>query len=471
MDDRCRAVCLAIYREEHLKLREVLNGAQKGAVLVTGEDAWDVVRYSTCEQERVGVVSCMEASCNAALADVWPKHSRVVVVRDVDALDGGVDRTWISSLCSKLDTRAEGHEQIVIGECLSTDQVERSLLRAGRFDKVIQTSNGSGLKNRIEAFAALGAEHPEILAKNSPGYDVKDMFGVVRQKGLEWVMHAGEQDLLPPSRRLSHAHTRRASWAQIGGYEENKTSIRKICEWPLKYPQTYEALGVTPPVGLLLHGPSGCGKTLFAAALAGEIRSVNFLGVRGTDIYSKYLGETEASIRAVFSKARSILPCVLFFDEIDAICRSRNETSDLDIDRRVVGTLLAELDGLASSRKVFFLACTNRLDLVDAAVLRPGRIDHLMEIPLPALDDRLAVLRVHMRQFGLSDDSLRQAAAATAGQSCASLQAIAKNAAMRAVRQNRRSLGEGPSGSTSALRVEEGHLLEAAAGKRLSFAI
>jgi len=185
----------------------------------------------------------------------------------------------------------------------------------------------------------------------------------------------------------------KVSWSDIGGYKEIVEKIKHLVKWPLLYPETYTRLGVKPPSGLILYGPSGCGKTLMINALSSDY-SINFVSVKGSEIMSKYLGESEQKIRKLFAQARKLTPCILFFDELDSIGTKRNWTDDGTggVDERVLSTMLNEMDGIQERQGIFIIGCTNRPDLIDDALLRPGRFDHLIYIDMPNTEDRLGIL-------------------------------------------------------------------------------
>ncbi|KAJ1482582.1 P-loop containing nucleoside triphosphate hydrolase protein, partial [Baffinella frigidus] len=184
-------------------------------------------------------------------------------------------------------------------------------------------------------------------------------------------------------------------WTDIGGQEEAKAALAEAVEWPLKYPEQFARLGIRPPAGVLLYGPPGCSKTLLAKALATE-SSLNFLAVKGPELLRKYVGDSEKAVAAVFRKARQAAPSVIFFDEIDALAghRAGGAGGASSAGQRVVAQLLSEMDGIEPLKQVIVMAATNRPDLIDAAFLRPGRIDRLVYVAPPDLPSREAILQV-----------------------------------------------------------------------------
>jgi len=207
-------------------------------------------------------------------------------------------------------------------------------------------------------------------------------------------------------------------WDDVGGLEEVKRLLTEAVEWPLLHGPLFAQAGVRPPKGILLYGPPGTGKTLLAKALANQSQA-NFISVKGPQLFSMWVGESERGVREVFRKARQAAPCIVFFDEIEALAPRRGG-GDTQVTERVISQLLTELDGIEELKGVVVLAATNRLDMVDPALLRPGRFDFLVELPLPDREARLAILRVHTRGMPLADDpsisSPVPAALAQAGQ-------------------------------------------------------
>jgi transitional endoplasmic reticulum ATPase len=224
-------------------------------------------------------------------------------------------------------------------------------------------------------------------------------------------------------------------WEDVGGLSAVKERLVEAVEWPLNYPQLFERAGVQPPKGILLVGPPGCGKTLLAKAIANE-SNVNFISVKGPALLSKYIGESERGLREVFHKARQSAPCIVFFDEIDALVPNRSAgSSDSHVSERVLSQFLAEMDGIDELKGVLILGATNRRDILDPAILRPGRFDDIVEIPLPNETDRQEILAVHLRRKPIAAEiSLEELAKKADGFSAAELASICNQAALMAVR-------------------------------------
>jgi len=224
-------------------------------------------------------------------------------------------------------------------------------------------------------------------------------------------------------------------WDDIGGLDDVKAELKEAVEWPLKYAKLFEHMNAEPPKGVLLYGPPGTGKTMLAKAVATESES-NFISIKGPEFLSKWVGESEKAVRETFRKARQAAPCVIFMDEIDSIAPTRGGDSDSHVTERVISQLLTELDGLEALHNVVVIAATNRPDIIDPALLRPGRFDRLIQVGAPDLETRKAILEVHFRRKPLADDvDLKDIALRTDGYTGADLAAIANEAVMAAIRE------------------------------------
>ncbi|CAI5744986.1 unnamed protein product [Peronospora destructor] len=229
----------------------------------------------------------------------------------------------------------------------------------------------------------------------------------------------------------------RVLWRDIGGQDALKQALREVVEWPLQHPEAFTRMGIRPPKGVLLYGPPGCSKTLTAKALATE-SGMNFIAIKGPELFSKWVGESEQQVRDVFRKARAASPTVIFFDEIDALASTRGTGGSSGASDRVLSQLLTELDGLEPLKRVLVVAATNRPDLLDPALVRPGRIDRALYVSPPDVFAREQILRIHTRQTPLASDvSMTELAIATARYSGAELQALCREAALHAVEEDR----------------------------------
>jgi len=250
-------------------------------------------------------------------------------------------------------------------------------------------------------------------------------------------------------------------WEAVGGLESLKRELREAVEWPFKYGDLLRHAGLKPVKGILLYGTPGTGKTLLAKAVASQ-GGLNFISVKGPALLSKFVGESERGIREVFKKARQASPCILFFDEIDGLAPVRSgEASDSGVSRGVMSQLLTEMDGVEELKGVLIIAATNRKDMLDPALLRPGRFDLLLELPLPDVADREAIFRIHLAGKPVAADvDAAELAAQTAGLSGADIERICQRATLLGVRDFIATY-EANGSDPSAFRVARGQLLTA----------
>jgi len=226
------------------------------------------------------------------------------------------------------------------------------------------------------------------------------------------------------------------SWDDVGGLEDVKTTLKELVQYPVEHPEQYEKFGISPPRGVLFFGPPGCGKTLMAKAIANECQA-NFLSVKGPELLTMWFGESEANVREIFDKARQSAPCVLFFDELDSIAKARGSSiGDAGgAGDRVMNALLCEMDGVGAKKTLFLIGATNRPDILDPAILRPGRLDQLIYIPMPDDASRLSILQASLRKTPVSAQvDLAHIAHKTRGFSGADLTAICQRAVKSAIR-------------------------------------
>ncbi len=233
---------------------------------------------------------------------------------------------------------------------------------------------------------------------------------------------------MPSAMREVYIETPDVEWSDIGGLDIIKKELQEAVEWPMKYPDLYTAIGYSMPKGILLYGPSGTGKTLLAKSVATESEA-NFISIRGPELLSKWVGESERGVREVFRRARQAAPCIIFFDEIDALAPLRGLGGDSMVTERVVSQLLTELDGIQSLSGVVVLAATNRMDMVDPALLRAGRFDKLLYIPQPDKNARREILGIQTKGKRIGADlDLDKVAEMTDGFSGADITAIVNTA-------------------------------------------
>jgi transitional endoplasmic reticulum ATPase len=230
----------------------------------------------------------------------------------------------------------------------------------------------------------------------------------------------------------------KVKWSDIGGLEKVKSTLKEMIEWPLQSPESFDRMGISPPRGILMYGPPGCGKTLLAKAVANE-SGANFISIKGPELLSKWFGESEQRIRELFRRARQVAPSIIFLDEVDALVPKRGSYMGTHATESVVSQLLTEISGLEELKNVVVIAATNRPDMIDPALLRPGRIDRFVLIPPPDEKSRLEILKVHTKNMPLKQVDLKLIAKRTEGFSGADLEAICREAAMNALREDMKS--------------------------------
>ncbi|MCS7123142.1 MAG: CDC48 family AAA ATPase [Candidatus Aenigmarchaeota archaeon] len=285
---------------------------------------------------------------------------------------------------------------------------------------------------REAAMSALRRVLPQIKWKEEEKLSEEELSKIfVTWKDFENALKMVE----PSAMREVLVEVPKVRWSDIGGLEEVKRTLREMIEWPLKYRESFGRMGIEPPKGILLYGPPGTGKTLLAKAVANE-SGANFIAVKGPELTSMWFGEPERKIRELFRRARQVAPAIIFFDEIDALAPRRGYLVH-EATERIVSQLLTEMSGITDIKNVVIMAATNRPDLVDPALLRPGRLDKLIFIPPPDKDARLEILKIHTRNMPLAKDvDLKEIAEKTENYSGADLEALVKEAALNALRED-----------------------------------
>ncbi|MEN9934070.1 MAG: hypothetical protein RLZZ387_649 [Chloroflexota bacterium] len=402
------------------------------------------------------------------------------------------ERRLVAQLLTLMDGLETRGSVVVIGATNIPDTLDPALRRPGRFDREITVGipDSDGRREILEIFtrgmplgddvdlARIAAQTHGFVGADLEALSREAAMGALRrlltgvdlgraQISYEKLMalrvteddfQAARSDVSPSALREVATEIPDVGWEDVGGLDDVRQALAETVEWPLRYGDLFEAVGLRPARGVLLHGPPGTGKTLIAKAVARQ-SGANFISVKGPQLYTMYVGESERAVREVFRKARQAAPCVIFFDEIDALAPSRGGL-DHQTSARMVAQLLTEIDGVEGLRGVVVLAATNRIDLVDPALLRPGRFDTLVELAPPDQAAREAILRVHTRRMPLAADvDLARLAASTAGFSGAELEALCRGAALRAVRELvvAERADEGPSRRLGGLRVAKQH--------------
>jgi len=240
----------------------------------------------------------------------------------------------------------------------------------------------------------------------------------------------------PSAMREFFVEIPKVSWEDIGGLEEVKQSLREAVEWPLTQPEVFKRMGINAPRGILLYGPPGTGKTLLAKAVASESKA-NFISIKGPEVLSKWVGESEKAVRELFKKARQVAPTIVFLDEIDSIAPRRGEFDGSHVTESVVNQLLTSIDGLESMEGVVIIGATNRPDIIDPGLLRPGRFDRLILIPAPDKRSRLEIFKIHTKNMPLAKDvSLDDLAERCINYSGADIEGLCREAAMLSLRSD-----------------------------------
>jgi transitional endoplasmic reticulum ATPase len=414
-----------------------------------------------------------------------------------DEAGGDVERRVVAQLLSLMDGLEERGELVVIGATNRVDAIDPALRRGGRFDREIEIgvpdTHGREEILQVHTRNMPLADDVDIgeFAENTHGFVGADLESLAKESAMIALrrfrpeldleedeidaetlerLDVTEEDFKKALRGIEPSALREVfvevpdiTWADVGGLEGTKERLRETIQWPLDYPEVFEQMDVDSAKGVLLYGPPGTGKTLLAKAVANEAES-NFISVKGPELLDKYVGESEKGVREIFSKARENAPTVVFFDEIDAIATERGKNSgDSGVGERVVSQLLTELDGLEELEDVVVVATTNRPDLIDSALIRPGRLDRHVHVPVPEEDARRAILEVHTREKPLADDvDLDDVAARTDGYVGADLEALAREASMNATREFINSVSpEEADESVGNVRVTMDHFEEA----------
>jgi transitional endoplasmic reticulum ATPase len=364
---------------------------------------------------------------------------------------------------------------IVIGATNIPNSIDPALRRPGRFDREIELGvpNKEGRKEILQIHTRGMPLSKDVdldrLAENTYGYVGADISALCKEAAMHALrrmlpdLGAMKEDkplsqevvnkLIVTKEDFDHARKMvepsamrevlieipKVKWDDIGGLEDVKKALKESIEWPLKYPDSFKRLGINPPTGILLYGPPGCGKTLLAKAIANE-SGANFISVKGPELLSMWVGESEKHVREIFRRAKQVAPSIVFFDEIDALIPKRGYGADSHVSERVTSQLLAEISGLEELHDVVVIAATNRPDIIDPALLRPGRFDRQIIVPTPDEKARLEVLRVHTKEMPLAKDvDIRILAKETEGFSGADLEALCREAAMNAMRKDIKS--------------------------------
>jgi len=406
----------------------------------------------------------------------------IIFIDEIDSIapkrvdtSGEVERRVVSQLLSLLDGLRGRGEIICIGATNRINAIDEALRRPGRFDREIEFGVPN-VKGRKEIFQIHTRGMPleddvdlDKYANITYGFVGADIMAVCREAAMFALrkilpkinldepvpskiiqeLKITDDDFMqamnmidPSAMREVMVEVPNVSWDDVGGLEEIKNELKEAVEWPLKYPELFQKAGIRPLNGILLFGPPGCGKTLLAKAIATESQS-NFISIKGPEVFSKWVGESEKAIREIFRKARQAAPSIIYFDEIDSISAGRGEYAGTQVFASIVNQILVEMDGIENRKGIVIIASTNRPDLVDSAFLRPGRFDRLIYVEAPDFDSRIKILEVHSKDMPLAKDiSLKHIAQLTEGYSGADLENLCREAGMQAIREKMENFDE-----------------------------
>ena len=409
------------------------------------------------------------------------KSPSIIFIDEIDAIapkretvTGEVERRVVAQLLALMDGLHGRGKVIVIGATNRPNSLDPALRRPGRFDREIEIKVPNE-KGRLEIFQIHTRNMPldkKISLKEfstiTHGFVGADISAVAREAAMSALrrylpkidleseiidpelleqMEVTQNDfenalkeVLPSGIREVFVEVPNVTWDQVGGLEELKQRLVESVDWPLSHPNIFTRMGIRPPRGILLYGPPGCGKTLLARAVATESKA-NFISIKGPELLSKWVGESEKAIREIFRKAKMAAPCIIFFDEFDSIAPSRGRhTSDSGVSEKVLSQFLTELDGLEIMKDVVVIAATNRPDILDPALIRPGRIDRILLVPAPDEKARITILKLFTKDMPLaSNTNIEKLAELTDGFSGADIETWCREAAMLALRENIRA--------------------------------
>ena len=428
------------------------------------------------------IMSKFYGESEARLREIFQKAQEtspsIIFIDEMDAIapkreevTGEVERRVVAQLLSLMDGMGSRGNIIVIGATNRPNAIDPALRRPGRFDREIEI----GVPDKAGRYEVLQihtrnmplAEDVDLkrLSDVTHGYTGADMTSLCREAAMKALRRYIpefnlEEERIPPERlekmvvkmddflwayrditptamREVYVEVPQVHWNEVGGLKLVKQELMESVEWPLKKPEVFKKMGIKPPRGILLYGPPGCGKTLLARAVATESEA-NFISIKGPEIFSKWVGESEKAIREIFRRGRTAAPAIIFFDELDAIVPKRGlGYADSGASERVISQLLTEIDGIESLQNVLVIAATNRPDMLDPAVLRPGRFDRLIYVPSPDFDSLKEIFKIHAHSMPLSRDvDLDDLARKAQGYSGADVEAICREAAMNGLRED-----------------------------------
>jgi transitional endoplasmic reticulum ATPase len=400
----------------------------------------------------------------------------IIFIDEIDSIapkreeaTGEVERRVVSQLLTLMDGLKKRGKVMIIAATNRPNAIDPALRRPGRFDREIEIPVPDR-EGRLEILKIHTRNMPlknvdlTWLSEITYGYVGADLWSLAKEAAMsslrrilpemKWkeeielpkemmekliVTKEDFEEALkvvePSAMREVLVEVPKVKWTDIGGLEDVKQALIEMVEWPLKNPKSFEQIGIQPPKGILLYGPPGTGKTLLAKAVANE-SGANFISVKGPELKSKWVGESERMIRELFRRARQVAPCIIFFDEIDALAPRRGTSSGEHVTESIVSQLLTELSGLEDLKGVVVIAATNRPDIIDPGLLRPGRFDRHIMVSPPDEKTRLEILKVYANKMPLKNVNLEKIARETEGFSGADLESLCREAAMNALRED-----------------------------------
>jgi len=400
----------------------------------------------------------------------------IVFIDEIDAIApkreevyGEVERRVVSQMLTMMDGLKSRGKVVVIGATNRPNSIDPALRRPGRFDRELELNvpdkqgrlsilkihtRGMPLTKNVNLGELARVTHGFVgadlaaLSKEAAMAVLRKLLPKLKLEGDEKIpkeileklviRHEDFTDALkivrPSAMREVLVETPNIKWDDVGGLDKVKEELKEAVEWPLKYEGAFKRIGISPPRGILLYGPPGTGKTLLAKAVANESEA-NFIQVKGPSLLSMWVGKSEEGVRKVFERARQVSPCVVFFDEIDALAGKRGLEAGTKVTERVLNQLLAEMDGLEDLKNVIVIAATNRPDMLDSALLRPGRFDKILLVPISSEEGRFQVLNIHTKNMPLAKDvKLKDLAKRTESYSGADIESLAREAGLLALR-------------------------------------
>jgi len=455
-----------------------------------------------------------EAGLRTAFEEAETNAPAIIFIDEIDAIapkrektQGELERRIVSQLLTLMDGIKPTSQVVVLGATNRANIIDPALRRFGRFDREIDlgTPDADGryeiLQIKTKRMRLSADVDLRQIADDTHGYAGADLGQLATEAAMQCVREkAGDIDVdaddvdpnfldmlmvlpshfewamaktAPSSLRDKSVEMPDISWKDVGGLLDVKREMTETLMYPLKYAHKFARYGMAPSKGMLLYGPSGCGKTLVAKAIANEVKS-NFISVKGPELLSMWFGESESNVRQLFDKARGAAPCILFFDEIDSIAKPRGSGSGggSDSGDRIVNQILTEIDGVGSKKSVFVIAATNRPDMLDSAVMRPGRLDQLVYLPLPDFESRASIMRAATRKSPLAKDvDIDHYAELTEGFSGADITEVCQRACKLAIRQLIADSAAGLTPAQSCSCISKAHMDEAMSFARKSVTI